>query len=834
MRDSVTTATRLIDSFRIACTRPPDILGTRCARGNMSARDSMAEEKATQGKSTAELEMLYRGILENALDCIITMDAKGRVVEFNPAAERVFGYTREEAVGAELAELIIPARMREQHRRGLARFLETGEGPVIGKRIEIDGMRKDGSEICVELAITALRIDHSPIFTAYLRDISDRRRAEGEREKFVALVEQSDDFVGMGSLDGNIIYLNPAGCRLVGLDPATAPGTPIAAVHPEKWWVKLRDEIFPAVARGEKNWLGEAQLRNVHTNEPIDVLMNIFTVRHPETGGVICYATVMRDISERKRSEAASRHLAAIVESSDDAIVSKDLNGTITSWNTGAERVFGYSADEIIGKPVQILLPPERYNEEPGILEQMRRGEYIEHYETVRRRKDGRLINVSLTVSPIKTADGRIIGASKIARDITERVLRDRRRLAQYTVASLLAGSWTLEEASSAILQTIASIGDWVLSALWIYDEAAGILRCTAFWYAGLEELKKFGEHSRTVEFPMGIGLPGRVWESNKPVWIHDVTSDTNFPRAPTAKEAGLRGGFAFPLFAGQTVNGVIEMFSHDPAEPDRDLLQLVAALGSQIGMFIERRRIERELQLEKENAEAANAAKDRFLATLSHELRTPLTPVLIWAGGTVNQPGLSPELEEGLKMVCRNVELEARLIDDLLDLTRLSRGKLQLQLSSADAHELVRHSIEIVRKDIEDRQLQLTVALDASAHQVKVDPPRLQQVFWNVLRNACKFTPERGSIFVRSFNRRPDSITIEIRDTGVGVPAELLDKIFEAFEQVDRGREGLGLGLAISKAIVEMHAGRIRAQSEGSGKGSTFTIELPTSTSAA
>jgi PAS domain S-box-containing protein len=676
---------------------------------NSERAQFMAKENPTQGTSASELEMLYRGILNNALDCIITMDARGHVLEFNPAAERVFGYTREEAVGAELAELIIPPRMREQHRRGLARFLETGEGPVIGKRIEIEGMRKDGSEICVELAITALKIDSSAIFIAYLRDISERRR-----------------------------------------------------------------------------------------------------------------------------SEAASRHLAAIVESSDDAIVSKDLNGTIISWNAGAERVFGYSAEEITGKPIQILIPPERCNEEPGFLERIRRGEYIEHYETVRRRKNGRLINVSLTVSPIKTADGRIIGASKIARDITERVLRDRRRLAQYTVASLLAGSWTLEEASSAILQTIASIGDWVLSVLWLFDEAAGLLRCPAFWEAGSEELKKFGDLSLTAEFPMGVGLPGRVWESNKPAWIRDVTTDTNFPRAPVAKEAGLRGGFAFPLFAGQAVNGVIEMFSHDPVEPDRDLLQLVAALGSQIGMFIERRRIERELQQEKENAEAANEAKDRFLATLSHELRTPLTPVLIWAGGTVNQPGLSPDLEEGLKMVCRNVELEARLIDDLLDLTRLSRGKLQLQLSSADVHELVRHSIEIVRKDIEDRHLQLSVAFDASSHQVNVDPPRLQQVFWNVLRNACKFTPEGGAISVRSFNRRPDLITIEIGDTGVGIPPELLEKIFEAFEQVDRAREGLGLGLAISKAIIEMHGGRIRAQSEGPSKGSTFTIELPASGSPA
>jgi PAS domain S-box-containing protein len=664
----------------------------------------MAEENPRElGRPAADLERLYRGILESALDCIITMDANGRVLEFNPAAERVFGFTRAEAVGAELAELIIPERMREQHRRGLARYLSTGEGPVIGKRIEIAGLRKDGSEILVELAITAVKIDNAPVFTAYLRDIT-----------------------------------------------------------------------------------------------------------------------------ERQRNEQAAHHLAAVVESSDDAIITTDLNGIITTWNAGAERLFGFQLAEIMHQPITIIIPPERQGEELSILERVRRGEPVEHYETIRCRKDGGLLNVSLTVSPIKDAEGHTVGMSKISHDITERVRNERRRVAQYSIASLLAESWTLTEAAPRILETIASIGDWVFSALWIYDETVGRLRCSAVWQQPNPALEEFAEHSRSIEFIMGEGLPGRVWKSNQPAWIYDVTIDRNFPRAEVAKKVGLRGGFAFPLFAGQAVNGVIEVFSHQVAEPDPDLLQLVAALGSQVGLFIERRRIERELQQEKENAEAANAAKDRFLATLSHELRTPLTPVLIWAGGTVNQPGLSPDLHEGLKMVCRNVELEARLIDDLLDLTRLSRGKLQLQLRLADVHELLRHAIEIVRKDIEDRHLRVSVSLEATSHELNVDPPRLQQVFWNVLRNACKFTPQEGAISVRTHNPNPNAIVIEISDTGVGIAPEFMDKIFEAFEQIDRRREGLGLGLAISKAIVEMHGGKIRARSEGSGKGSTFTIELP------
>jgi signal transduction histidine kinase len=238
---------------------------------------------------------------------------------------------------------------------------------------------------------------------------------------------------------------------------------------------------------------------------------------------------------------------------------------------------------------------------------------------------------------------------------------------------------------------------------------------------------------------------------------------------------------------------------------------------------------LDAELKRQKEAAESANAAKDRFLATLSHELRTPLTPILIWAGGMVNDPSLSPEIDEGLRMVCRNVELEARLIDDLLDLTRIARGKLRLNLRKSDAHDLLGHAMEIVRDEISSRKLKLAVDLKAQDHLVLADESRLQQVFWNLLKNASKFTPGQGAVTVRTSNPQPNNLHIEISDTGMGIEPDNLEKIFEAFEQAGKRREGLGLGLAISKAIVEMHHGSIRAFSEGPGKGAKFVIDLET-----
>lgn len=229
--------------------------------------------------------------------------------------------------------------------------------------------------------------------------------------------------------------------------------------------------------------------------------------------------------------------------------------------------------------------------------------------------------------------------------------------------------------------------------------------------------------------------------------------------------------------------------------------------------------------------AERANSAKDQFLAVLSHELRTPLTPVMLAASMLENDRELPARMRQDLQTIRRNVELEARLIDDLLDLTRITRGKLQLDLHVTDIHDLMRRAIDICCRD---NRLKLDVQLEAPSHQVRADPARIQQVFWNLLNNAQKFTPEGGAITIRSRNAPDGAIVVEISDTGAGIEPTLLPKLFAPFAQGQRGSAqkggaGLGLGLAISRALVSAHGGTLGGHSEGPGRGATFTVQMPT-----
>ncbi|MBC7367005.1 MAG: PAS domain S-box protein [Undibacterium sp.] len=385
-----------------------------------------------------------------------------------------------------------------------------------------------------------------------------------------------------------------------------------------------------------------------------------FRVGEPEEHRV---AILFTDITERRKAHEAVARLAAIVECSYDALLSEDLDGIVTSWNRGAEQIFGYCADEIIGTSIMRFIPEVGHAAEHELQRQIVTGKRGGTFEATRQAKDGREFHASITVSPMTDAAGKIIGTSRVIRDITGR------------------------------------------------KRAAESLRA--------------------------------------------------------AKEA----------------------------------------------------------------AEAANAAKDRFLAALSHELRTPLTPVLLVSEVHAKSNKLSENLREDFEMIHRNIVLEAQLIDDLLDVSRIQQGKMRFAFKPVDVHEAIARSLEMLRSEVEEKGIAVQLELGVTPATLEADPGRLRQVLCNLLRNAVKFTPRGGTITVHTA-RDQSVLQISIADTGAGIVTEDLERIFQPFEQVDAQQESehrsLGLGLAISKAIIAAHRGRIWAESPGPGQGSTLHVQLP------
>ncbi len=426
--------------------------------------------------------------------------------------------------------------------------------------------------------------------------------------------------------------------------------------------------------------------------------------------------------------------------------------------------------------------------------------------------------------------------AMLVAAEISERRSAEQRLDAQQAIARILGEASTVPQAMPLILQAICEKLRWDVGAFWSVDSDSEFTRCGHIWASPQVAIVAAGFISDTQNrcFPRGSGLPGRAWQSGHIAWIDDVVADPNFPRAAQASAAGLRAAFGFPVVLRERVFAILEFFSRGPRRADAELLSMLETVGSQIGLFIERTEAAAELIHRKSEAESANKAKDNFLAVLSHELRTPLTPII----SAIDElaPAFAPDApqHETLATIRRNVDLEARLIDDLLDVTRLGCGKMELRKCPVDVHQCVRDAQMCCRSEIESRGVTVDLRLAASNPWVNADPVRLQQIFWNLLRNAIKFSPAGTAIVVASGNSADQGeLHLEIIDRGVGIAPELLPHIFEPFVQAEtafrRRFGGLGLGLAISRTLTEMHGGTLVATSDGVGSGATFSLRFAT-----
>jgi PAS domain S-box-containing protein len=536
------------------------------------------------------------------------------------------------------------------------------------------------------------------------------------------------------------------------------------------------------------------------------------------------------------QNDDVARRLAAIVASTDDAIVSKDLDGTILSWNAAAERMFGYTEAEMIGTSIRRIIPGDRQSEEDAVLASIRAGRRIEHFETVRLAKDGRLVPVSLTVSPLLDGEGRVIGASKIARDISERKQAEdlAARIAQrdtflagvtLTLTRSLDYEHTMRTLAAAAVPALADF-----CAVDIVDEDE--LRRLVLVHVDPSRMQLARELKERYEDPQSAASPHTVARTGVPAFIPVVTDDMIVAAArgegdgiEKLRALGLASYMSVPMVAHDRTVGVLTLAHAESGRRfTRDDLQLAQDVALRAALAIENAQSYHELQ-------TANRLKDEFLATLSHELRTPLNAVLGYA--RMLQSGAVPQQKVGqaLDVIDRNAAALAQIIEDVLDVSRIVLGKTKLRVQPTDIAAVVQDAVATVRPAADAKGLQLRCAIPEDMPDVPGDPHRLQQVVWNLLSNAVKFTPAGGRIDVRVVERK-GRIDISVSDTGIGFPKTFRPYVFERFRQAESGTTrlhgGLGLGLSIARHIVELHGGTISAESPGEGKGATFTVTLP------
>src|SRR5258708_4853628 len=333
-------------------------------------------------------------------------------------------------------------------------------------------------------------------------------------------------------------------------------------------------------------------------------------------------------------------------------------------------------------------------------------------------------------------------------------------------------------------------------------------------------EVTGFEDACRNRTFTRGIGIPGRIWSSGKPVWISNVMKDNNFPRAAAADRAGLRGAFGFPILLGEEVVGVIEFFSREIRRPDQELLEMISSVGQQIGQFQERKRAEEKLaqlliseRTALADSENANRLKDEFLATLSHELRTPLNAVIGWSRMLKSGRLDKESAMHALEVIERNAWAQKQIIEDILDVSRAITGKLHLHLPPVDISGVLNAALDAVRPALEAKDILVQMQFEVGLRVIPGDTDRLQQVVWNLLSNASKFTPNGGIVEVR-VSQVGAHLQIQVSDTGPGINPEFLPHVFERFRQEDgsttRTHGGLGLAVADVRDLVDLHAGPV------------------------
>ncbi len=544
------------------------------------------------------------------------------------------------------------------------------------------------------------------------------------------------------------------------------------------------------------------------------------------------------DRDARAAAESGARRYRFLAKAIPQILWTATPSGVLDSFNPRWAEYTGLTARQSLARGwLRSLHPDDRRRWRDGWERAVSRGENLSIDLRIRRTDDTHRWHLA-RVTPVRSLSGLLLKWLGTCIDIDDQKRAEGMLRFLAEASTVLASSLDYETTLAAVARlAVPHVADWCVVDMLDRD---GSTRRLAVAHADPAQIELGWELAR--RYPPALGdhrAPTEVLATGRSEIADQIDDRTLVDTARDGEHLamlraqGCTSSISAALAArGRTLGVITFAMAESGRRYVRADLPLVEDLARRAGMAVDNARLYREARQAREEAEAASRAKDRFLAILSHELRTPLTPVLVEVSAMLDDPATPGSVRPFLEMTRRNVTLEARLIDDLLDLSRIGQGKLWLHREVVDAHRLIRQAVEICRDGAEAAGLRLELALDAAEHHVEADPARLQQVVWNLVKNAVKFTPAGGSIAVRTADRG-GRLAVEVADTGVGIGPEALARVFDAFEQggdaVTLRFGGLGLGLAIGRSLAEAHDGRLSADSPGPGLGATFTLDLPT-----
>jgi two-component system cell cycle sensor histidine kinase/response regulator CckA len=767
-----------------------DRLAPAVERAIQEAQTRLTRKRAEV--ALAQSEQRKAAILDSVLDCIITMDVNGIVIEFNAAAERTFGYSKAEAIGRELADLIIPPTLRDAHRNGLARYLQTGEGRLLGTVIEITAVRSDGSELPVELAITAIHSEKAPIFTGVLRDITARKRADETRARLAAIVDSSDDAIFSMDLDDTICTWNVGAERLYGYGADEVIGRNRAILVPAGATGELT-AILDKASRGETGEPLETQ-RIRKDGTVIDISLTISPMTNP-AGRVTGVSAIARDITSRNKTAAAVRgdrdRAQRYLDTPEVILLALDLQGRITLANRYACSLLGWTADELLGRDwIDTCLPVRMRDTARHRFRDLIGGDLsVVENPVLTKSGEERLIEWRNTVQ--RDEAGQAIGTFSSGSDVTER---------NQAVEALRSA----EERMRFVLKS-ANVG------IWDMDYTTGVLR----WSETLE-----------AQYGLPCGTFGGTFEAFMQV-VHPDDRDSVLETVGTAMQSGtdfsMLNRSLLPDGSVRWLSGAGRVYFGEHREP-------VHGVGISVDIT-ERRALEAQYQ-QAQKMEAIG----QLAGGVAHDFNNLLTIILGNCELLLDDVDGNVQRQEDLTQIQRAGQSAAGLTRQLLAFSRkeiIEPKLLDLNAVLAEMRAMLRR---LIREDVE-----IVLALRPELAPVKADRGQIEQIVLNLSVNARDAMPRGGTLTIQIDNVTLDDryakthvavtpgayVALTVTDTGGGMTPEVQARLFEPFFTTKEAGTGTGLGLATVHGIVTQNGGSINVSSE-IGRGTSFQVYFP------